>query len=280
MPALWIKTAVLMTWIKSSQRLVVSYRFTVPRKLLVKTSSDLTAPFYKVRTMTTPLEPVADTVAVSWTFADNELTSQTPIIDTLPASPGSREESPGQLEEEQADAEPTAEPFDTETEIQPKVDSSQALGDHSYSMPPQETNYSYEENCINRLEHGAENDLEMKDSAYDVQGEPVCPSEREIIMSKPTSSRIPVIKPSSASSVSGVRNSKSHENYLESSNVDPSMQCVDIDFEDDIATSVDVLHYQEQSAALCAERQSKSLDNSPERGSDKHSEKNTHADLY
>ena len=219
------------------------------------------------------LEPVADTVAVSRTFADNELTSQAPIIDALPASPGSREESPGQLEEEQADAEATAEPFDTETEIQPKVDSSQALGDHSYSMPPQETNYSYEENCINRLEHGAENDLEMKDSAYDVQGEPVCPSEREIIMSKPASSRIPVIKPSSASSVSGVRNSKSHENYLESSNVDPSMQCVDIDFEDDIATSVDVLHYQEQSAALCAERQSKSLDNSPERGSDKHSEK-------
>ena len=217
--------------------------------------------------------PDGDTVTVLQTLADKELTSQPPIIDTLLVSPSSREESSGQLEEQQADAEPTAEPFDTETEMQPKVDSSQALGDHSYSMPPQECNYSYEENCINRLEHGAETDLEMKVSAYDVQEQPVSSSERELIMSKPASSRIPVVKPSSASSVGGVRNSKSHENYLESSNVDPSMQCVDIDFEDDIATSVDVLHYQEQTAALYAERQSKSLDNSPERGSDKHSEK-------
>ena len=216
--------------------------------------------------------PDADTVTVLQTLADKELTSQPPIIDALSVSPSSREESSGQLEE-QANAEPTGEPFDTETEMPRKVDSSQALGDHSYSMPPQECNYSYEENCINRLEHGAENDLEMKVSAYDIQGEPVCSSKREVIMNKPVSSRIPVVKPSSASSVGGVRNSKSHENYLESSNVDPSMQCVDIDFEDDIATSVDVLHYQEQSAALCAERQSKSLDNSPERGSDKHSEK-------
>ncbi len=66
--------------------------------------------------------------------------------------------------------------------------------------------------------------------------------------------------------LSGVRNSKSHENYLESNKQDPGLQCVDIDFEDNIATSVDALHYHEQSNGVeAAERHAKSLDSSPEK---------------
>ncbi len=71
-----------------------------------------------------------------------------------------------------------------------------------------------------------------------------------------------------ALNISGVRNSKSHENYLESNK--SGMQCVDIDFEEEFATSVDALHYEQNagggaSVAAGAERQVKSLSSSPEK---------------
>ena len=171
-----------------------------------------------------------------------------------------------------------------ENELQEAVENMiQALEDHSYSMLPQDSDFinihSHEENLLNNLEHGsAECDLEMQVESDTISKNAQVQEEfnhkpiAEVFTDKQPMSRIPVMK-SNNNSVRGVRNSKSHENYLESSNVDPSLQCVNIDFEDDIATSVDVLHYQEQSASQCAERQSKSLDNSPERSSDKHSEK-------
>ncbi len=40
-----------------------------------------------------------------------------------------------------------------------------------------------------------------------------------------------------------VRTSKSHENYLESNRKETPMSCIDIDFDDNKASSVDVLHY-------------------------------------
>ena len=79
-------------------------------------------------------------------------------------------------------------------------------------------------------------------------------------------------------SSSGVRNSKSHENYLEC-NADP-MTLMDIDFEDNMASSVDALHYKKSDTSLDSvganplfTGHSRSLDNSPERRYDKVSEK-------
>lgn len=65
-----------------------------------------------------------------------------------------------------------------------------------------------------------------------------------------------------------VRGSKSHENYLD----DNAMTMIDIDFEDNIASSVDALHYDQSCSSLDnvskysqVTKQSKSLDNSPEK---------------
>ena len=75
------------------------------------------------------------------------------------------------------------------------------------------------------------------------------------------------------SPIGGVRNSKSHENYLES-NMNGGLTLVSIAFDDSLASSVDVLHYEQSSAgsedslqredALRA-GQSRSLDSSPEK---------------
>ena len=201
------------------------------------------------------------------------VTSEEPVSDTPVFPPSEEPLEPCVPSEEVAqDTQVAVDIPSSEVQIEPEVLAAVTEVNVGHSAPSQDL---YEENCISILEEGPGNELEpeIDEKPSDVH-EVVCMSESESTVSKPSSSRIPVAKSANASnSVSGVRNSKSHENYLESSNVDPTMQCVDIDFGDDIAASVDVLHYQEQSAALCAERQSKSLDNSPERGNDKHCEK-------
>ena len=96
---------------------------------------------------------------------------------------------------------------------------------------------------------------------------------RSIVVSK---SAEKISKMTGKSQAIGVRTSKSHENCLEGS-LD-GMTLVNIDFEDNIASSVDALHYQQSQTSLDRERerqqefQSKSANCSPERR-DKHSDK-------
>ena len=72
----------------------------------------------------------------------------------------------------------------------------------------------------------------------------------------------------------GVRTSKSHENYLECNA--ENVTFVDIDIDDNIASSVDALHYEKSQTSLDRfaqiqdHEQSRSLDNSPEKKFDKH----------
>ena len=74
-----------------------------------------------------------------------------------------------------------------------------------------------------------------------------------------------ILPRSNSQNASGVRTSKSHENYLESQNM-MGVTMVDIDLDDNLASSVDVLHYQEKlsSSAEHVTETSRSLENSPQ----------------
>ncbi len=97
-------------------------------------------------------------------------------------------------------------------------------------------------------------------------------NKRNIVVSQ-SSEKISYHQVGTKTTTAGVRTSKSHENYLESN--DNGVTMVDIDFEDNMASSVDVLNYREQSDTSLEKLQetSRSLDNSPERKYDKHSER-------
>ena len=79
------------------------------------------------------------------------------------------------------------------------------------------------------------------------------------------------------SPIGGVRNSKSHENYLESSNMNGGMTLVSIALDDNLASSVNVLQYEQSSAGsedsvrledAFRSVQSRSLNSSPEKKCD------------
>lgn len=124
-----------------------------------------------------------------------------------------------------------------------------------------------------KIQPGARVKRNSSDSEADrMQDGPGSSSERNMTTSQSAEKLVHCAR-GNPSPIGSVRNSKSHENYLES-NMNGGLTVVSIAFDDSLASSVDVLHYEQSSAGsedslrqedALRSAQSRSLNSSPEK---------------